>query len=219
MSAVAPVRHVLGSASVSDALDALGIGGGLLASAPRPLCPEWRVVGPAFTLQAERDAEGASRGSQGLIDAADAIPSGSVVLIQADGIDCAMWGELTSTGAAARGAAGVVCNGLIRDVATLIQGSLPVFARGTTPQRSAGRADIKLFGQPITIGRIVARSGDLIVADVDGVLVIPRESAEEVLARAAMIEGREAELKAALESGALLRELFGAPASPGLRQG
>ncbi|MBL8268338.1 RraA family protein, partial [Steroidobacter sp.] len=139
--------------------------------------------------------------SEGLIAAVDALPAGAILLLHSQDLPCAAWGDVTSTAASARGALGVVCTGYVRDSATLRRGQLPVFARGSLPARAMGRADVVLHGVKLKVCDIDVEPGDLLVADDDGVVIVPASMQSEVLERAAVLIRRESMLRAALANG------------------
>ena len=110
-------------------------------------------------------------------------------------LDFALWGGLMSTRAQHLRAAGAILDGYIRDTAEIRALNLPVFSRGAYAQDQGVRGKVLDFRTPITIGRVVLRDGDLIVADDEGVLVVPREVEEEAIAAAfhkASVENRVA---------------------------
>jgi 4-hydroxy-4-methyl-2-oxoglutarate aldolase len=111
-----------------------------------------------------------------------------------------MFGELTAVSAKARGVAGVVANGTVRDVAALRRHGVPVWHRGVNAlgmvrNRSAG------VNVPIAFGGVIVHPGDLVVADADGVLVLAPADVPEVLERAAQRRDREAAMLPRIEAG------------------
>jgi len=99
-----------------------------------------------------------------------------------------------------RGAVAVVTDGLARDVTGIRENRVPVFCRGVTPN-SATASGPGTVGQPVVVGGVSVAAGDIIVGDADGVVVIPRESALEVLRRLEAVQAREADLAAKLAAG------------------
>ncbi len=200
------VTPQLRSAIVCDALDALGLRSQALGGLPAPLVPGTCAAGPALPLEVVIVEAVPEVPYRGLLAALDAVPRGAVVVTSAHGRqDVALWGELLSTICLARGAAGVVCDGPVRDVAQIRELGLPVFASGAVPYDINGRLEVLGHTRPITAGGLAIAPGDLVVADDDGVVVVPVALIDEVLARVAA--------KAQGESGFLDAIRAGAPAS------
>lgn len=211
-----PPGSPLASAYVSDILDALGVRDRVLTVPVTPLRTEWRAIGRAFPMQVSAAGlDDAGRRNAGLVCAIDAIPAGAIALIDAGAVDCAPFGSITARRAIARGAAGVISTGAIRDTEALRQYPMPVFAAKRTPVRAMGRADVVLYDTPMFVAGVQVTPGELIVADGDGVVVVPRDCEAEVLRRVAQLHEREAQLMAALAGGYSLTELFATPATGG----
>ena len=172
----------------------------------RPGLP--RMVGPAFTLRyipAREDLD--AYGSGGSPDnqqrkAIELAPSGSVFIV-----DCRSDASIAGIGAIlarrlqARGLAGVVMDGGVRDTATVATFDIPVYCKGgAAPPNYAGHhaAD---FGQPISCGGVAVYPGDIILGDSEAVVVIPRHLAEEVAAEGEAMERREAFLMQEIAAG------------------
>jgi regulator of RNase E activity RraA len=120
----------------------------------------------------------------------------------------APWGELLSTASRARGAAGCVTDGLVRDVRQIREMGFPVFHGGIGPLDTKGRARMMERDIPVECGGVHVRSGDMVFGDVDGVVIIPQERAAEVIARAQEKVRGEDSTRAELEQGRLLAEVF-----------
>ena len=120
----------------------------------------------------------------------------------------AFWGELFSTAARARGAAGVVVDGLIRDQRRIIDMGFPVFARGGRPTDSLGRIAMVEHAVPVVVAGVRVAPGDLVVADIDGVVVVPAEAALEVTTRAIAKATTENHARDLIEGGALLGDAW-----------
>jgi regulator of RNase E activity RraA len=184
---------------LSDALDAFGLPPGvgeLRAQWGRP-----RISGVARTVALEPDP-GGEPGPHIATAAIAAAEPGDVIVVANDGrTDVSCWGGLLALGSVARGVAGVVADGVCRDVVEAEQVGFPVFSRGTTPRTARGRLRQKAVGTPVTIAGVEVVDGDLLVADDSGVVFVPRARAEEVLERAEAIVGREAAIAADLRAG------------------
>jgi regulator of RNase E activity RraA len=120
----------------------------------------------------------------------------------------APWGELLSTAARARGAAGCVTDGLVRDVRHIRNMHFPVFHGGIGPLDSKGRAKMVEMDTAIECGGVRMRTGDLIFGDVDGVIVIPQDVAAEAIERASKKVTSENHTRDALREGGYLRDVF-----------
>jgi 4-hydroxy-4-methyl-2-oxoglutarate aldolase len=199
----------LRSALVCDALDALGLRSQCLAGRPVPLTTGMRAVGTALPLATAVVDTVPDVPYRGLLAALDAIPRGAVIVIGAQGRDdVAIWGELLSTMSIARGAVGAVCDGAIRDASEIRALGFPVFARGTVAYDINGRLEVVDHSSPIHVGGVEVAPGDLIVADDDGVVVVPIAAMDEVLARVATKSQAEGAFLAAIREGVLPSEAF-----------
>lgn len=158
--------------------------------------PRLRLVGPALTVKV-------FPGDNLMVHKAlDLATPGDVLVVDASSSHInAVLGDLISTKARYRGIAGIVVDGLIRDVQGIRDlGDFPVFARGVTPigplQRGPGE-----INHPVSAGGIVVAPGDIIVADINGVVVVPQDAAEEILARLKEKTARSATYLAAVARG------------------
>jgi regulator of RNase E activity RraA len=195
------------SAVVADVLDRLGRRHQVMASGIRPLAQGMRVAGRALTALAVPEREGApERPYAGEIQAVDALGPGDVLV--ASSCEFSLWGELLSTAARARGAHGVVLDGPTRDTSSIRAMGFPVFCRGTHPADSLGRVRVEAHNVPIVCGSTLVRPGDLVLADDDGVVVVPAEMAEEVLSLAEEKVRGENKVREALAAGMTVAEAF-----------
>ncbi|MEM5781478.1 MAG: RraA family protein, partial [Lawsonibacter sp.] len=121
---------------------------------------------------------------------------------------CAYWGELLTATARVRGAVGAVLDGYHRDTPQVLSQNWPVFSRGPWAQDSSVRTQVVDFRCPIEIGQVTIHDGDLIFGDVDGVLVIPKEMAEQVVEQALEKAAGEKKARAAIEGGMSATEAF-----------
>jgi regulator of RNase E activity RraA len=120
----------------------------------------------------------------------------------------APWGELLSTASRARGAAGCVTDGLVRDVRQIREMGFPVFHGGIGPLDTKGRGKVMAIDVPVECGGVAVRSGDLVFGDADGVVVVPREVEGEILRAAFEKVAGEDRTRAALERGEKLADVF-----------
>ena len=144
------------------------------------------------------------------MDLVDDLKPGEVAVLGCNGPTerIAPWGELLSTAARARGAAGCVTDGLIRDLRHIRRMQFPVFHGGIGPLDSKGRGKMVEMDTPIVCGGVRVRTGDLIFGDVDGVVVLPQEIAGEAIARAQKEVAGENRTREDLEAGGFLKDVF-----------
>ncbi|MFT5540606.1 MAG: 4-hydroxy-4-methyl-2-oxoglutarate aldolase [Alphaproteobacteria bacterium] len=189
----------LASASISDALDRLGIHG--MVQGLAPLTNGHHVVGRAFTLK--YIPCGVVKGTVG--DYIDDVPPGGVVVLDNAGrLDCTVWGDILTTVANARGVAGTVIHGVCRDVAGSLDVGYPIFSRGRFMRTGKDRVQVDGTNVPVSLGDVQVRPGDIVIGTDDGVLVVPVESEAEVLAIATGVSEAEERIIADVKSGAKL---------------
>lgn len=181
-------------ASVADAVDKVCGKRAYLDSSIKPRINDQRICGPAATvLEAATDEFVPPQHALDLIDEA---PRGSVIVIAIEGgvSDVAVWGGLMTAGAVANEHAGAVLDGAVRDLTEIRRDyGFPIYARDVSPGTTLGRYRTVASQVPVQVGGVVVHPGDIIVGDIDGVVVVPRERAAEVLAMAQEIDARELE--------------------------
>ncbi|MEU1309016.1 RraA family protein [Streptomyces cinnamoneus] len=194
----------LDTASVSDALDSLGIRGVLTGVTAR--VPGARTAGPAHTVTYQPVDTGEEK-FHNAANYLDDVPAGSVVVVDnAGSTDCTNWGSLLTTLARRRDVRGTVLHGSARDVAEIRAMGYPLFSTGVTMVSGKNRVELAATGREITVGGTTVRPGDVIVADDNGALVVPAEHAAEVADRAERVEGTETAIAAAIAEGLRLDE-------------
>ena len=160
-----------------------------------------RIAGRAVTLVEVRLLEPQADPFEHLFDAVDACGDGDVLVIASGGdTELSNMGDLVAAGLQVRGAVGAVMDGAVRDIEPMIEMRFPVFAASVSPVNFAGKAAAIAHQVPITCGGVVVRPGDLVVADWDGVVVVPWELAAEVAERAVRAEARDAAIRARIRS-------------------
>jgi regulator of RNase E activity RraA len=193
-------RDSLSTATVSDALDRLGIAGQCLGI--KPLDRAFRIYGPAFTLRMSPAIRGGTVG-----DYIDDVPEGAVVVIDNAGRpDMTVWGGILTSVAAKRRVGGTVIDGVCRDIAKSLELRYPVFSRGWSMRTGKDRVQLEAMNVAVSIGGVPVSPGDLLFGDADGVVAIPRAREEEVLATARAIDEAEARIREAVEGGMRLDE-------------
>jgi len=169
-------------AVVSDCLDRMDVRGNVMKPHLRPLYQSARLAGFARPVHAITvDAPPANKDDwyRGELQAVDALREGDVIVVST--IDGSYWGELLATAARYRGARGIVADAYTRDALALIEMQFPTFASGISAYDSIGRVDVESVDVPVECGGVIVNPGDLVLADYDGVAVVPAEIADEVL--------------------------------------
>ncbi|MGY2265613.1 RraA family protein [Pseudomonas sp. SDO5561_S422] len=192
----------LDTPGVSDALDKLGLPGQCLGIMP---LDNYRqvVVGPAFTVR----YVSASTPPGTVGDFIDDVAEGDVVVIDNDGrTDCTVWGDIMTQYAGSQRIAATVIDGVCRDVSKALGDSYPLFTKGRFMRTGKDRVEVEAVNQPVSIGQARVCARDIVVADANGVVIVPRERAHEVAACARSIEAVEARIRALLDEGKSLRE-------------
>jgi 4-hydroxy-4-methyl-2-oxoglutarate aldolase len=179
-------------ASVADAMEQLYGQRAYMSHEMRPLFTS-KFAGPAVTvlMKLEEHKEGAPA-SQGMLDAIDAAPAGSVyVMVLPDGVDYAGIGGLMATAMKFRGLAGAVVDASIRDTPQIKRLQFPVFSRGIAPSTTINHYRFAGANVPVMCAGVRVNPNDIIVADEDGVAVVPRAKAAEVLKKAQQLDDTE----------------------------
>jgi regulator of RNase E activity RraA len=198
-SDIAARLKAIPTASISDAMDSLGIHRTLHGLAP--LNYDFRIAGPAFTVQYE--AAGSERGSVG--DFLDDVPPGAIVLIDNHArTDVTVWGGIMTEIAAARGIGGTVINGVCRDLSAALRQNYPLFSRGRFMRTGKDRVRLVAVNAPVTINDVEISPLDIICGDADGALAVPAARAEEIAEIAERIEEVEARIIEAVKAGSTL---------------
>lgn len=203
------VRSTLSSAVISDILDDLGYRNQCLAAGLAPLEDESKVVGWAYPVEIERVSSVPEFPFRGLVEALDKIgPDDVFVTPTGRAADIAVWGELLSTACRARGAAGALTDGMVRDTSAIRAMGFPVIAGGTIPYDSKGRHEILGVRDHAVLDGIEIARGDLIVGDSDGVVIVPRALAAQVILLALEKRSSEVEFRDAVAGGMLASAAF-----------
>ena len=199
-AAVVAAARALPTATLHEAGGRIGV----MPAAIKPVAPAFRLCGPAVTVH--------SPGGDNLWlhRAIYVAQPGDVLVVHVSGAyDFGYWGEIMSCAARARGLAGLVIDGCVRDGAILADFGLPVFARGLcirgTGKDYGARGWINF---PTLFDDLVVNAGDLIVGDADGVAAIPRERAAQVVAAAEQREAKEAAILERLRAGERTLEVY-----------
>lgn len=199
----------LGTPNVSDALRACGRYFQTMDAGIKPVSSDMQLAGPAYTVRCYPGATWAME------KALEQAPPGSVIVVDGGAVtDVILMGGLMSTRMQARGVAGAVVDGSVRDIDDIIALNFPVFSRGISP-RAGTFAEIGEWETTICCGRIPVRPGDWIVGDRCGVVVVPAEILADVKAKAGEIHAREEALAPLLRQGKSFTEAIDAIKKPG----
>lgn len=208
---LATLRARLFSSVLSDCLDAAGHRNQAMRASIRPLDESLVLCGRARTalyMDVYEAPEGENPYELEIRLLDDLKPDEVPVFACGSSGRIAPWGELLSTAARARGAAGAVMDGLTRDIRAIREMRFPVFAGGIGPLDSKGRGKIMSLDVPVAAGGARVCSGDLVFGDADGVVVVPREVEGRVIAAALAKVAGENATREALARGEKLAEVF-----------
>lgn len=193
------------SALSSATLHEAGSKVGALPSAIKPVDPEMRVCGPAFTVHSPPGD------NLWLHRALELAKPGDVLVVHVSGArEHGYWGEIMATAARVRGLAGLVIDGGVRDARLLAKMGFPVFSDGVCI-RGTGK-DLGApgwLGHAVQIGDVAVQPGDLVFGDADGVVVLPRERAAAIVERGIAREAEEARILERLEAGETTMQVYG----------
>lgn len=194
-------------ASVSDAMEQLYGTKMYMSHDMRPLALS-KFAGPAVTvlLKREENHDG-SKALQGMLDTIDEAAPGSVyVMVVEEGLDYAGVGGLMSTAMKFRGLAGAIVDGGVRDTPQIARLQFPVFSRGVVPSTTVNH--FRFAGKNMTVkcAGVEVHPDDIVVADMDGVAVVPRAKAAEVLAKAQQLDNTEHSMFPFIEKYHSIRE-------------
>jgi len=191
----------LDTATLSDALDRHGLAGQCYRVKPRST--DFRMAGRAWTLQ--YGPAGSPPGTVG--DYIDDVEAGSVIVLANGGRDdVTVWGDILTEVAHRKGIAGTVIDGINRDVALALELKYPIFSRDNWMRTGKDRVQVEATQVPVNIGNARVAPGDLVRGDADGVIVIPKDFEEKVLASAEEIQRAEDAIRESVRAGMSLRE-------------
>jgi regulator of RNase E activity RraA len=207
------------TAAVSDVLDEMGIWSQVMEAGFSPIMPDAAIAGPAFTM-AEDKAEQQHVTLDdmdpafivGLLDAfCGNLEKGQVVVVSTNGFwGAGAYGELMATTTKYYGGVrGAVVDGPMRDIRRVIEIGFPVWCKGSIPTDSIGRAQLVGINEKITCGGVDVNPGDIVFADRDGVVVIPKSAdLKRIVEKAEEVAAAERRSREELRKGASLREVY-----------
>jgi 4-hydroxy-4-methyl-2-oxoglutarate aldolase len=188
--------------AVHDVLRMMGHEHIVLPPAIKPIAPSMRVAGPAWTVGGHTDRT-ATRDEtlRAWCTLLARAPSGHVIVCQPSNHELALMGELSAQTLQARGVLGFVVDGGSRDTELIVEQGFPVFCSFLTPSDIVSRWLPDRYGEPATIGTVTISTGDYVLGDRDGVVVIPGAVVEEVVAKTEEVVETESEMRRALIAG------------------
>ena len=201
------------TATVADVLDEIGLPDQGLAPefAPHP-AGAGKLGGWAYTIRGKM-ARYAGSGDPKKMKAVDGVGRGDIAVWSGEGRGVCFFGELIALGMKRRGCAGALVDGGIRDIEWIARQRFPVYARYRTPVQSIGRWKVTAWQVPVempgaTKRRVRVEPGDFVLADVDGVIVVPARAAGKVLVEAEHLTKREVRVRRELDRGATLEDVL-----------
>jgi len=197
---------------VSDSLDVVGIRSNAMDSSIRALRPDMRAVGLAATIEFEPSSDFDQKDPYGAaIDFLDTLDFGEVAVVATGGNDVsAFWGELFSAAAKGRGATGMVTDGPLRDTQAIVALDFNVFGSSMRPIDYKGRMRVCAVDTVVTCGGVEVHPGDAVIADADGVVVVPKIHIERVFELANARAQNEKSVLKDLLAGKSVREVWDA---------
>ena len=188
--------------AVHDVLRMMGHEHVVLPPAIKAIAPGTRLAGPVWTVAGHIDRTRTRHETLlGWCTLLSRAPSGHVVVCQPNNREVALMGELSAQTLKTRGVLGYVVDGGSRDTDLVLEQGFPVFCSFLTPTDIVERWVPDRFAEPVTIGDITIRSGDFLLGDRDGVVIIPRAAAAEAIARTEAVMATETEMRSALIGG------------------
>jgi regulator of RNase E activity RraA len=175
----------------------------------RPLFPNIKLVGRAATALSVPVYQEPDEPYKNEIDFIESLKPGDVVVAtQSGAMTAGLWGSLLSTGARYKGAKGAIIDGISRDTKAIKEMGFPIFVKAIAPGDSKGRIEIINFGQTIKCGGVWINPGDIVFGDDDGVVVISKDIAVEVVELAEEKFEKENKFMEGLHQGASVKEMF-----------
>lgn len=205
----ADMVSVLYSAALSDVLDEMGYREQVVSPALgiRPLVADWVIAGRARTFYNEPNTNADDPYAMA-IQGLDSIEPWQILVAGGPVEDVGIMGELSAHRILQRGGKGALVNGHSRDTRHLRQMGFPVFCRGGTPIDTTGRTRVTALDVPLAFGQRTIRPGDIVFADADGVVIVPRAVEEEAVRRALERVKEETTVREELRRGSTSREVW-----------
>ena len=188
--------------AVHDVLRMMGHDNIVLPPAIKAIAPGTKLAGPAWTVSGHIDrTRTRDETLLGWCTLLARAPAGHVVVCQPNNHEVALMGELSAQTLQARGILGYVVDGGSRDTELVLAQGFPVFCSFLTPTDIVARWIPDRYGEPITIGNVTIATGDFLLGDRDGVVIVPRAAAEETVAKTEEVVATESDMRRALTGG------------------
>jgi regulator of RNase E activity RraA len=188
--------------AVHDVLRMMGHEHVALPSAIKSIAPGMKLAGPVWTVSGHLDrTKSRDETLLGWCTLLSKAPAGHVVVCQPNNHEVALMGELSAQTLQARGVLGYVVDGGSRDTDLVLAQGFPVFCSFLTPSDIVERWIPDRYGEPVTIGTVTIATGDYLLGDRDGVVIVPRAFAEEVVAKTEDVVATESDMRRALIGG------------------
>jgi len=188
--------------AVHDVLRMMGHDNIVLPPSIKALAPGTKLAGPVWTVSGHIDRTKSRHETLlGWCTLLSKAPSGHVVVCQPNTHDVALMGELSAQTLKARGVLGYVVDGGSRDTDLVLEQGFSVFCSFLTPADIVERWIPDRYGEPITIGNVTITTGDYLLGDRDGVVIVPRAMIEEVVTRTEEVVATESDMRRALIGG------------------
>lgn len=211
------IKEDLYTSVVGDIMDKLGCLDQFLPPEIKPLAPGMALAGRAMcVLEADADSDLLHSEFKHLLtkpfgmmlEALDDLKENEVYFCTGSSPTYALWGELMATRAMQLGAAGAIVNGYSRDTRGILALNFPVFSYGPYAQDQAPRGKVVDFRVPVKIGEVTISPGDILIGDMDGVCVVPREMEQEVFSRALEKARGEKTVQIKIQEGMSAQDAF-----------
>lgn len=203
------LKKNLYSGVISDVLDGMGYRNQMIGNTVMPLKDDTVIFGPAFTSIATVVYSMPADPLTAQCKVVDQLGEDEVyVLVMRGGRNCAVFGELFATAVKGRKGAGVLMDGYARDLKALLEMDFPLFYAGRDPRTSKGRAEINECQIPVILDGVTINPGDIIFGDIDGVAVIPKDIADEVIEKSIETMKNEDKVREGLLNGASLQSVY-----------
>jgi regulator of RNase E activity RraA len=188
--------------AVHDVLRMMGHDNIVLPAEIKAIAPGTRLAGPVWTVSGHIDRTKTRHETLlGWCTLLSKAPAGHVVVCQPNNHEVALMGELSAQTLHARGVLGYVVDGGSRDTDLVLEQRFPVFCAFLTPSDIVERWIPNRYGEPVTIGTVTIATGDYLLGDRDGIVIIPRAVAEEVVAKTEEVVATESDMRRALIGG------------------
>ena len=201
------MRNELYSPVIGDILDQLGFYHQILSPKIQPLRLEDKLAGRAMPSLFIEIYEPQERPFGLMCESLDQL-NPNEIYVGTGTVRCSMWGEIMTATAKQRGAIGAIVNGYHRDTPTVMEQNFPVWSWGRFAQDSSVRTKVIDYRCPIEIGGVRIEPGDLIFADLDGIVIIPRENTDEVIEKAIEKARGEKKVRSLIEKGMTSLDAF-----------